>query len=158
MTWCQPTTRLFVRLVGCAGLLAFISPASLADSGCSFSSVTPVNFGAYDVFAEGPNINGVGSLHIRCSGGGGPFIVTLSRGRSNSFAARVMTSGANSMSYNLFTSAARTVIWGDGTGGSSTMTVTKNTSTTLSIYGLIPAGQDVSVGIYTDSLIAAVSF
>jgi spore coat protein U-like protein len=69
-----------------------------------------------------------------------------------------MRSGANVLTYNLYTSAARTVIWGDGTGGSSTISARSNSTTILDLFGQIPAGQDVGVGTYTDSITTTVIF
>jgi spore coat protein U-like protein len=147
------------RLGAGAALLAAVSQPSLAAPSCTFTSVTAVSFGNYDVFATLPNNNGVGSLTIRCIGGGGPsFVVTLSTGQSNSYASRVMKSGVNPLNYNLYTSAARTVVWGDGTGGSSAGTAPANGTTALSVFGQIPAGQDAAVGTYTDSITATVNF
>lgn len=141
-----------------AGLVVLPAPTSAAPS-CAFSSLIPVSFGAYDVLSASPNINGVGSITISCQGGGPTtFVVSLSAGQSNSYASRVMKNGVNSLNYNLYTSAARTIVWGNGTGGSSTMTVARNQTTTLSIFGAIPAQQDVAVGNYLDSISAAVFF
>lgn len=138
---------------------ALISQATLAAPSCTFTTITAVGFGAYSVFATLPNNNGVGSLAIRCVGGGGPsFAVTLSTGQSNSYASRVMKSGVNQLNYNLYTSSARTTVWGDGTGGSSTLAATANSTTTLSVFGQIPAGQDATVGTYADSITATVTF
>jgi spore coat protein U-like protein len=138
---------------------ALMSQVALADPSCRFNTVTAVSFGPYDVFATVPNNNGVGSLAIRCTEGGGPsFTVTLSAGQSNSYAARVMKSGANLLNYNLYTSPARTTVWGDGTGGSSILAATANSTTTLSVFGQIPARQDATVGTYADSITATVTF
>jgi spore coat protein U-like protein len=130
-----------------------------AMASCSFTSDSDVGFGIYNAFDTLPNASGVGSISIRCQGGGGyAYDVSLSSGQSHSFVSRLMKSGANSLNYNIFTSASRTVIWGDGTGGSSTQTAYKNSTTTLSLFGQIPAGQDVAIGTYTDNLIATVKF
>lgn len=139
-------------------LLAGVAEPVFAAASCRFSTVTPVNFGVYNVFNTLPDNDGVGSIRVVCSGGGGPFVVTLSSGQSSSYASRVMRSGANTLNYNLYTAAARTLVWGNGTGGSGTMTWTKNSTTTLSVYGQIPAGQDVPVGVYTDNITAIVNF
>lgn len=142
-----------------AACFFLFSQTAFAAPTCTFRSSAVVSFGSYNVFATLPNNNGVGSLTIRCLGGGGPtFNVTLSSGQSNSYASRVMMSGINTLNYNLYTSTARTVIWGDGTGGSSVMTVRRNSTTTLNVFGQIPAGQDAAVGIYTDSIITTVIF
>jgi spore coat protein U-like protein len=146
------------RLGLCVTLLAGAPQATLAGPACTFTSEAPVSFGTYDVFAEHPNNNGVGNLVIRCSGGNGPFVVTLSTGQSNNYVSRLMRSGSNALNYNLYTSTARTVIWGNGSGGSSTVSVSKNNTWTLSIFGHIPAGQDAAVGIYTDNINVTVYF
>jgi spore coat protein U-like protein len=130
-----------------------------AWASCSFISVTDVGFGTYNVFDALPNTSGVGSITIKCQGGPGyAYDITLSTGQSHSFASRLMKSGANSLSYNIYTSATRSIVWGDGTAGSSTQSAYKNNTTTLSLFGQIPAGQDVANGIYTDNLIATVIF
>jgi spore coat protein U-like protein len=126
---------------------------------CSFKSVTDVDFGTYNVFDTMPNTSGVGSITIKCQGGPGyAYDVELSTGQSHSYTSRLMRSGANTLFYNIYTRATRSTVWGDGTGGSSIQTAYKNSTTTLSIFGQIPAGQDVSNGIYTDNLIATVNF
>jgi spore coat protein U-like protein len=132
---------------------------TLAQAKCSFVGVAPISFGIYDVFSGSPNNNGVGSLSVDCNGGGhSSFVVRLSTGQSNSYVSRVMMSGGNRMYYNLFTSAARTVVWGDHTGGSATMGVDKNSLSILNIFGQIPERQDVGVGLYTDNIIVTVDF
>lgn len=138
---------------------SLLSPLSFAEPSCRFNTVTGVNFGEYDVFAAGPNNNGVGTLSIHCQGGGGPtFVVSLSAGQSHGYTSRQMRSGGNWLNYNLYTSAARTVVWGDGTGGSGTKSVAMNADVTLSVFGQIPAGQDAAVGTYIDSITTTVNF
>ena len=129
----------------------------IARSDCNFTSVTGTGFGTYNVFTPISNTSGVGGLTINCKGDTPSFVVGLSAGQSNTFSSRVLKSGGNTLNYNLYTSAARTVIWGDGTGGSHVLTF-QNITTTLSIYGEIPAEQDVMVGSYSDNIIAIISF
>lgn len=149
-------TVLRVMAMTCFALFA---PQTLAAPSCAFSSTAPVAFGSYDVFATAANSNGVGRVSIQCQGGGpSSFVVRLSTGQSLSYVSRVMKSGTDVLNYNLYTTNARTVIWGDGTGGSSTQTVGRNTTKTLCIFGSIPAGQDVAVGVYVDSVTASVTF
>lgn len=159
---CTWSNRRYIlhRSIYCLSVVALLafSSRSVAAPSCTFTTVTSVSFGAYNVFTSLPNNNGIGSITIRCKGGGGSKIVMLSTGQSNSYASRVMTSGANQLNYNLYTSAARNVVWGDGTGGSSTLSAAANRSTTLDIFGRIPASQDAAVGTYTDSITATVNF
>jgi spore coat protein U-like protein len=134
-------------------------PALADGPSCKIGSVVGVGFGAYDVFSDAPNNSGVGRVTIQCNGiRRQTVVVTLSAGHSHSFAARILSSGGNSLAYNLYTSASRSVIWGDGTGGSSTMTVAGDASTSLSVYGQIPAGQDPGAGSYSDSILLTVEF
>jgi spore coat protein U-like protein len=125
---------------------------------CNFQTVTAVSFGTYNVYATTPNNNGVGSLAIRCQAGAGSFVVSLSKGQGNSYSPRVMKSGTNLLNYNLYTTTARTTVWGDGSSGTGTRVATGNTTTTLSVFGQIPAGQDAAVGTYVDTIIATVNF
>lgn len=142
-----------------ASLVAVAAQASLADTSCRFTSVDSVSFGAYDIFSTLPNNNGVGGLTIDCKGSGNDnFEVGLSTGQSHSYAMRVMKSGGNRLNYNLYTSADRSVVWGDGHGSSQVVTVRKNKIATLSVFGQIPAGQDAAVGTYTDPIVATVNF
>jgi spore coat protein U-like protein len=138
-----------------AWLLA-LTPAYAASS-CSFRSVSSVSFGAYDVFSPLANNNGVGSLSIKCTGGANS-VITLSTGQSNNYASRVMRSGGNLLNYNLYTSTAHGQVWGDGSGGSSVAATVNNGTSTLNVFGQIPAGQDAAVGIYTDNITVTVNF
>lgn len=159
MTQRNPFRIAFARQVLYAAFVALVPQASLAATSCRFTSVSPVGFGVYDVFATSPNNNGVGSITIDCKDGGNDnFDVTLSTGQSHSYTTRVMQSGGNRLNYNLYTSADRSAVWGDGHGASQLMTVRKNKTTTLSIFGQIPAGQDAAVGTYTDLIVVTVTF
>jgi spore coat protein U-like protein len=158
MTRCNTFSKSLARQALCAGLLAVAAQTSLAATSCRFTSVDPVSFGVYDVFATQSNNNGVGSLTIDCKGSGNDnFEVTLSTGQSHSYTTRTMGSRANHLNYNLYTGADRSAVWGDG-HGNQLMTVRKNKITTLHVYGQIPAGQDAAVGTYTDSIVATVTF
>lgn len=150
-------TQRCALLGAAAACFALMAQAAQAAASCTIS-VTGVNFGAYDVFSSpsAPNDSGVGSLRMRCTdAGSNTFPVTLSTGQSGSYAARTMNSGPNFLTYNLYTSAARSVVWGDGvTGGTGAMSAGQG-DTTLPIYGRIPGGQDAAVGAYSDDTITA---
>ena len=50
---------------------------------------------------------------------------------------------------------ARTVVWGDGTDGSSLFAAPEGNVQAL-VYARIPAGQDVAAGAYTDTLVVTI--
>src|SRR3546814_7271096 len=60
---------------------------------------------------------------------------------------RQMAGGTERLNYAIYQDAARTTVWGcDTTNDQSFTAATVATPTTLSTYGRIPPGQDVSVG------------
>ena len=137
--------------VACAALA--LPAADTHAAGCSFTGASSVAFGAYDPFSAAP-LDTVGTVSWRCSGLGVPRI-ELDAGGSGSFAWRTLLNGPETLRYNLFLDAARTVVWGDGTGGSAAGPVTFTTGGGLeraSVYGRIPAGQDVGWGTFTDTI------
>ena len=133
---------------------------STADAAPSCTiSTTSVNFGSYNVFT-GSATDSTGTITLDCNGGAHDIIVTLSKGASASFNPRTMLKGSEALSYNLYRDAARTTIWGDGSGGTSTYTSANppNTPFNLTVYGRVPAGQDVSAGVYSDTVSAVINF
>ncbi|MCX7856440.1 MAG: spore coat U domain-containing protein [Deltaproteobacteria bacterium] len=64
------------------------------------------------------------------------------------------------LNYNIYTDAARTRIWGDGTSGTYTVraNVKKNSSVLLKVYGRVFATQEVGTGFYTDQLAVTISY
>jgi spore coat protein U-like protein len=122
-------------------------------------STTSVNFGSYNVFT-GSATDSTGTITIDCNGSAKDIVVTLSKGASASFSPRTMLKGSEALSYNLYRDAARTSVWGDGTGGTSTYTNANppNSPFNVTIYGRVPAGQDVSAGVYSDTVAAVINF
>lgn len=66
--------------------------------------------------------------------------------------------GTDLLNYNLFIDSSMLNVWGDGTSNTSMFRgrVQKNFPMILTVYGGIPAGQDVSPGLYTDILTVTV--
>lgn len=152
-------SRALIRSVGAAVVLLLVMAADARAEQCSVSS-TSVSFGSYNVFANGPT-DSTGTVTYRCNGNAAPVWISLSRGQSSTFEARTMTKGVDELDYNLYRDAARTQVWGDGSGGTQVafdLVVPKNTDVTLTIYGRIPAGQDVRAGTYTDTVSVVVNF
>lgn len=126
---------------------------------CTISAVS-VAFGNYNVFTATP-VDSAGSVTFRCNSQAANISITLGKGASSTFTPRTMSKAGEALNYNLYLDAARTNVWGDGTGGTSTYTNANppnNQNVTLPIYGRIPASQDVSAGVYTDTVLATVNF
>jgi spore coat protein U-like protein len=144
------------RLIGCA-LAALLVSARVEAAGCTVST-TSVNFGAYDVFTSSPT-DSTGVVTYNCAAHSS-VTISLTKGSSSTFSPRTQTSGSNTLNYNLYRDAARTTIWGDGTSGTQvyTNTDTSNGNVRITVYGRIPAAQDVGAGSYTDSVTAVINF
>jgi spore coat protein U-like protein len=121
-------------------------------------STTPVAFGDYNVLSATPKTT-TGSVTYECTLGVN-VVVTLSRGSSAAFDPRTMRNGSEVLNYNLYHEAAFQTIWGDGTGGTQTYAALAALlePVTVTVYGRVPAGQNVASGAYNDSVVATIIF
>ena len=74
-----------------------------------------------------------------------------------------MLAGGAQLNYNLFSDATRLIVWGDGTGGTSTVsdsyTLPASTSTrTYTVYGQIPTQTGPIAGSYMDTVVITLSY
>jgi len=117
-----------------------------AFANCTTSS-SGVVFGSYNVFETTSN-DSVGIITVNCSIET-PYTLKLSEGYGG-FNERRLINGDNYLIYNLYTDTARNLIWGDEISG--------KTTAEYSIYGRIPARQNVSVGSYNDTIIITLEY
>lgn len=150
------------RNIKVIGFLLLIFLSGNAYAACNVTA-TGINFGIYDVFKTTP-LDSTGSVTVTCDETPPPTIkISISRSNnSGSFIPRQMrhATKADFLNYNLFTNASMTEVWGDGTGGTSTVLlkkVSKNKPEIVIIYGRIPPGQDVSAGSYSDTLTVTIT-
>jgi spore coat protein U-like protein len=144
-------------------LAATLTAAPLAPAGACTISATGVAFGAYDP-QNASNDDSTGTVNLACPTTVTAPVVALSTGGSGTYSPRRMTNGAFTLSYNLYTATARTVIWGNGSGGTVTQTLsggvisggTRNFSRT--IYGRAPGSQNIGAGAYSDTITLTVTF
>jgi spore coat protein U-like protein len=135
------------------------APARAAAGTCSVASVSPVAFGGYDVFDAAP-VDSTGSITLECTDvtQDDAVRVSLEPGGGGTFAGRRLIAGAFALAYQLYLDAARHTVWGDGTGGTTAygpLPASEGT-TTLTIFGRVPAGQDVGAGVYGDTITVTV--
>jgi spore coat protein U-like protein len=118
-------------------------------------STQPVLFGDYDVFVA-VDLDGVGNIQVTCDNPSDNYIIGMNTG-FGSFAQRTMRFGGHSLNYNVFTDAARSTIWGDGSLSTATVSGIGLLSN-ITIYGRVPALQNVLIGNYTDNLLVTINF
>jgi spore coat protein U domain-containing protein, fimbrial subunit CupE1/2/3/6 len=150
------TKRLLIMLAMVIGTLY----ASNAHAQSCTISATSVNFGTYNVF-NGSDVDSTGTVTYRCSSSARNITVGLTQGASATFNPRQMQKGTEALNYNLFRDASRTTIWGDGTSGTSVYQLgnpPNNTNVSVTVYGRVPAGQDVSAGTFSDTVTAVINF
>lgn len=143
-------------------VLAAIAAAAptFAAPVCILVSSTGVSFAApYDPTSAAPN-TGSGTVRYLCfdtqNANLGHPRIELERGPTNTFAYRELRSGANRLRYNLFTDAACTIVWGDGSAGTSTTPTQRSVGflgyTTVTVFARMFPLQDVAAGAYTDTV------
>lgn len=143
---------------------------SVTQSCTTLSSAQTLSFGAYDFQANAttPDDAGPVSYTTQCTKGSSvAFSVNGGANYAHTSGTRAMKSNGTSdyLNYALYSDANHGTPWafdstsGAGTNG-PTLNPTSNTQTlTLTIYGRIPAGQDVAVAAdYTDAVTVAINY
>ena len=124
-------------------------------------NVQSVNFGNYNPSSI-LSRNSIGNINLNC----GllfialPYTLSLSTGEG-SYEQRTMSSGINVLNYNLYTDLTHLSVWGNGTGGTAIVAglgLTGIFTISHTIYGSIPAKQNVSVGNYSDSIVVTLTY
>ncbi len=146
-------------------LLLALSAAAQAQS-CSVTA-SPVAFGSYNPNTATP-IDTTGTVTITCRALiaiGVSYTLSLTAGSGGSFTARSMAGpGTLPLLYQIYTDAARSQIWGDGTGGSIdiadgyplqiALPVVRN----YTMYARLPARQLPAAGVFNDSLMVTITY
>jgi spore coat protein U-like protein len=129
---------------------------------CS-ASATTLAFGTYTPGTGA--LTGNGTVTVKCTKNS-PYTVALNGGTTTggTVAQRLMAAGANTLQYNLFTSAAFTTVFGDGSGTSKTQAGTGAgiaTGTAFTVFGQLPdnAINQIAVpGSYSDTITVTISY
>lgn len=151
------------RLLSISALGALVLLLAPFQAKACTISVGGVAFGNYDPGSASPD-DGTALLIVACVSTENSVLTALGAGGSGSYATRRMSNGASNLNYNLYTNSARTIVWGNGSGGSSTVTLTGGILLggtryfTRTVYGRIPAGQNVSAGSYGDTIVVTITF
>ncbi len=165
------TSIVVLKYASCALVPLSLSSATLAATATDTFDVTASvidacqitaadhSFGSYSSIS-GSNLDATSSINILCTNGTS-YDVELNAGTTvgGAIAARLLTDGANTLAYNLYTTSGRTTVWGDGTGASATVAGTGSGSLqSLTVYGRVAASQAVPVGSYSDTVTATITF
>ena len=148
--------------------LGAISSRGHAQNTC-YVSATNMNFGTYDIFTTAP-LTSTMTFTVNCGKGyrgngylgTGYVFITFSTGSSGTYTNRTMSNGTDKLDYNLYASTAYTTVVGNGSNNTTYYYAgcgsCKGFSGTATVYGRLPAQQNVSTGTYTDVVTVTMLF
>jgi spore coat protein U-like protein len=128
-------------------------------------SAVSLGFGSYSSLRAAPT-DTTGNIAVTCSGVPGEpvaYTIALASGGSGTFAARSMRNGVHTLFYNIYGTASRAIVWGDGNAATMVVAdafslpgtqITRN----YPVYGRTGGRQNVPVGVYTDSIVVTLTF
>jgi spore coat protein U-like protein len=134
-----------------------INVSASVVASCTIAVSTQLAFGDYDpiVANKSTPLDAQAAIDTTCSTGATPTI-TLGLGDNAVGSVRNMASGANTLSYEIYTENTHTNVWDDTTG--LDLATGTGTLVTTPVYGRVAADQNVAVGDYTDIVVATVTF
>jgi spore coat protein U-like protein len=126
---------------------------------CSITT-TAVAFGSYDPIVANAStpLDGTGTVVVTCTKGAGTRI-DLDLGSNAAGSVRRMLGGTDLLTYELYTDSGHGTVWGAGAGAGQTIAAAPNKNPrTFTVYGRVPAGQDVGAASYADTVVATINF
>jgi spore coat protein U-like protein len=137
--------------------------ASVAAN-CTISAA-PISFGAYDAVSANASapLDGTGSVSVLCTNGASASIILGQGGAPDAGSSddaplrRMMDAASNHLAYSLFSDAAMSVAWGNS-GSTGVAHTGTGLEASLTVFGRIPAGQNIPAGDYADTVVATVNF
>lgn len=155
---CATALSLFIGGMASAATstTTFQVTASVAAA-CTISA-TNLDFGAYVPASVTDNDN-ISTLTAYCTLLT-PYNVGLNAGSATgaTVATRKMSKGLDTISYSLFRESGRTTNWGNTVLIDTVAGVGTGTDQAITVYGRIPASQNVPTGSYADTITATINF
>ncbi len=147
-------TVLALLVLSGAGLAATrtnnLNVTASVQANCNITGVTDVSFGVYDPTVSTP-LDADGAMTFRCT-------------KNTSYktyitGTRQMVGGtfSDNLNFELYTDSGRTTVFPSDNSGSSQQ-APNNSPINVTIYGRVPAEQDVSVDTYSRVLVATVEY
>lgn len=133
-----------------AGTATTTFPVSItATTACSVTAAG-LDFGTFVPGPTSPAVSGTGTVTVTCALSV-PYKVALDHGLSGSSAGRKLKfANGTSMTYEIYQDSSKTVVWGDNDlantypPGPSLAGTGTGAAQPLTVYGLVPAGQNPS--------------
>lgn len=118
-----------------------------------------LDFGSYDPIATNDTtpLDVDGSFQVRCTRGGSA-VLRLDPGTNASGGSRRMAAGGAFLNYELYTDGSRSTVWNDAANTVTYGPAASSAFSAISVYGRVPAGQDVPPGNYSDTVTVTADF
>ena len=140
---------------------ANLSVSATIANNCTITTAA-VGFPAYDpivTHSAAPDDSTSGSVTITCTKGSAATIGLGLGSNASGSQMRMLNGAANFLNYALYQDAGRLTVWGNsGAGLLSPVAAPSKAPRTFTVYGRIPAGQDLPAGTYADTVTATVNF
>ena len=166
-------SSLFVVLGGLIVSAPVFAATSTANLGVSATvltnctiSTTAVAFGNYDpvglnTATPAGDKSATGTVVVACTKGATGLRIDLDNGVGLPAARRMQGPGADILNYDLYVDAAHATRWGTGAaagGGQTIANAPSKAARTYNVYGLLPGAQDITAGVYGDTVIATINY
>lgn len=135
-----------------------IAVSATVQASCTVSA-TPLAFGNYNPLSSTP-LDATSTITVNCTTGTS-YTVGLNAGGTSgaTVTTRQMLQSANALNYSLFRDSGHATNWGNTPGTDTPASVVATTSAaTTTVYGRIPALQNVPAGNYTDTVQVTVNY
>ncbi|WP_395390966.1 spore coat U domain-containing protein [Novosphingobium sp. BL-8A] len=122
-------------------------------------SATALAFGNYNPLSATP-LDGTSTITVNCTTGS-TYTVGLNAGATSgaTVTTRQMLLSSNALNYTLYRDSGRTNNWGNTPGTDTPALATATTSpASITVYGRIPALQNVPAGSYADTVTVSVNY
>lgn len=156
---CVLGSLLFASKIIATNLTSSLPSSANIMPNCQFMSENiSLSFGSYDpINANITNTKEAATtFRLRCIKGTSAIISINNGLNAMGDVRRMRGAGQSYLNYELYTSANRTTVW--NTTNTVSYSANNPQPKQFSIYGRIPAGQDVSAGAYTDTVTLSVTF
>ena len=148
--------------IGCGSATAAssLSVQSVVPNSCAISAITPVSEGNYDPITSNADKTGTATFKLKCTKNLTGIKVALSPGQSGDASARYLQVGGtgDELPYSLTQDSAHMVNWGDTPASQYSAPTGTGLDQTITIYYIIPGGQNIQAGTYTDTVSISATF
>jgi spore coat protein U-like protein len=126
-------------------------------SSCDVSPAT-LAFGVYNPTSSTP-LDAATTISVICTNGTSYDVgLNAGSGTGATIAARKMSASSNTLTYSLYTDAARSALWGNTIGSNAVHGTGTGATQSIDLYGRVPVNQTSPVGSYTDTVTITVTY